>query len=66
MYKIKATPKFRICDDLVYKDLETDKKRLLIVHKIKRRGKRDFFYSYNGRDWIAERYLEKVELTTER
>jgi len=59
MHKIKSEPKFKIGELLFYKSNENDLIYRLKPTMIKKRGKDDFFYSYDGVNWIAERYLKK-------
>lgn len=59
MHKIKVLPKYEIGELLFYKSNEDDLMYRLSPKRIKKRGKSDFFYSLNGINWVAERYLKK-------
>lgn len=59
MHKIKSEPKFKIGELLFYKSNENDLIYPLTISKIKRRGEKNFFYSYDGNNWVAERYLKR-------
>ena len=48
MHKIKSEPKFKIGELLFYKSNENDLIYCLKPTMIKKRGKDDFFYSYDG------------------
>jgi hypothetical protein len=59
MHKIKSEPKFKIGDFAYYKSNETDEYYRLKINYIKKHGKSDFFYSKDGNNYVAERYLKK-------